>query len=364
MHRTQSGKKTGYSETDYEPKQFARLAQTFRIVVRVDLAQLARTGSLHDARGDEDDQFFLLIETERAREELADPGNVTEEGDLFIALGFLGLNQTAKDDGRSAAHAHQSRGLLGIQIRRGDGSGAGPISAPAAAIWAASGHDGLEAGQHRCDFEGDPIITGDLRREGKNCSDSDGADDSLLKNSGGHGDSAGDSRSLSVKKQHLFANLDHRRLVVQRANPGSGDHFDGALLLEGVDGGRGIEVLKNESRGIPARSCGGGGPHQRQVIDAAESGILQLGAANGSWEGRAAESERAAIGLDYVHPIDAKLKLIAEGDIVKFRLDLDLAMDTFFHAGEIILDSLQSRWAVGDLDQARGFVDGQRDRKS
>src|ERR1035441_881336 len=46
----------------------------------------------HDVRGDKDDEFLLQLGVKRAREELAQEGDVAQEWDLGQVLGDLGLN--------------------------------------------------------------------------------------------------------------------------------------------------------------------------------------------------------------------------------------------------------------------------------
>src|SRR2546425_9130089 len=69
-----------------------------------------------DRRRDENNQLLLLIEFVRTCKEFAEPRDVTEQRDLFLALGFFGLDEAAENDGRAVAHTNERRGLFGIQI--------------------------------------------------------------------------------------------------------------------------------------------------------------------------------------------------------------------------------------------------------
>ena len=53
---------------------------------------------MDNVRGDENDEFLLLFEAERAGKKFAQPGNVSQDRDLGIICGFLGLDQSTNDD--------------------------------------------------------------------------------------------------------------------------------------------------------------------------------------------------------------------------------------------------------------------------
>ena len=76
--------------------------------------------------GHEDDEFDFLVETVGAGEEAAEEGDVAQEGDLGVVMGFLGLNQTTDDDGVGVMDTDQGRGLLGVEVGRSGAAAATP----------------------------------------------------------------------------------------------------------------------------------------------------------------------------------------------------------------------------------------------
>src|SRR6266478_8730502 len=89
----------------------------------------------NDVRSDEDYQFFLFLVSECAGEKLAEARNIAEPRHLFIISRMLGLDQAADDDGCGVMHAHQRRGLFGVQDGRGRSM-------------TGRGYGGFQAGEH------------------------------------------------------------------------------------------------------------------------------------------------------------------------------------------------------------------------
>src|SRR5204863_7313361 len=126
-----------------------------------------------------------------------------------------------------------------------------------------------------------------------------------------------------VKERHLLADLDQRRLVAQRANLRCRDHFDFPLLLERINGGGGIEILKDQRAGVSPGSCRSCSSNGSNPVYPAQGRVLKLPAAGRDRQRRSAEGQRAAVGLRDVDPIDTELELITERHVVKFSLDLN-----------------------------------------
>ena len=55
-------------------------------------------------------------------------------------------------------------------------------------------------------------------------------------------------------------------------------------------------------------------------------------------------------------PVDAKLELVVQGDAVNPRFDVHLPVDALVHAAKILLDFLECRRPVADLNQAGGHI--------
>src|SRR3989442_14746740 len=59
-----------------------------------------------------------------------------------------------------------------------------------------------------------------------------------------------------------------------------------------------------------------------------------------------------------MHPVNAKLKLVVQSDVINFGLDIHLPMDALVHAAQVILCSRERRWTIRHLKDACGHVDG------
>jgi len=57
-----------------------------------------------------------------------------------------------------------------------------------------------------------------------------------------------------------------------------------------------------------------------------------------------------------VDPVNAKLELVVEGHGVEPRLDVHLLVDAPVHPAQVVLDFLEGRGAVGDLQQSGGHI--------
>src|SRR5439155_24938825 len=114
--------------------------------------------------------------------------------------------------------------------------------------------------------------------------------------------------------------------------------FDAALPLEGVDRRRRIEVLEDQRGDVGPR-----GSVTYNMRQTAEGGVAELRPAIGQREGRAAKGQLAAVGLDDVHPVNAELELVVEGNVVKLGFEVHLAVGALVHAAQVALDLFERR---------------------
>src|SRR6185295_5183771 len=90
-----------------------------------------------------------------------------------------------------------------------------------------------------------------------------------------------------------------------------------------------------------------------------ERGTSQIQVA-GIAEGRSQTLVEAALGGSHPLPIDPELELVTQRDVVKLGLDIDLTGHRVAELLQIGFHAAQGGRTVGDLDEARGAVDGQR----
>src|SRR5439155_20896478 len=99
--------------------------------------------------------------------------------------------------------------------------------------------------------------------------------------------------------------------------------------------------------------------HDSEPVQATQGRVLELRAPDRDRQRGAAEPQCATVRFRDVDPVDAKLELVIERYGVKSGFDLDLTVNSFVHAGEVMRDSVKRGGPVSDLYDAGGFVDRQ-----
>src|SRR6266487_3205371 len=104
------------------PHLSASGAGSWKVKRRPELSKLqpatARSRLLDDGRGEEDDQFLLLLGVHLALEEFSEPRDVAQKRDLAGGLGGRVLDEAAHHDGFALAQADNRRGLFNVEHRR------------------------------------------------------------------------------------------------------------------------------------------------------------------------------------------------------------------------------------------------------
>ena len=288
----------------------------------------------HDVRREEDHQLGLVVLLLLPLEEVSQPRDVAEQGDLALGDGLLRLHQATDDDGLAVGHDHHGVSDARVDDRRegilGDGHPLGPVRK----LRGLGGDDHLDQAV--------------LRNERRDAEDDA---DALV----------GDGVDLSVDRveprvadeRDLLAEADGRRLVVAGEDGRPGEDLSVAGLRDGPE--RDLEIRAEQLVQAGAGRC---------LTDAADvlpyrvqhrvaGGAADAGLAEGI--GELADPDVAdVLGAS---AFDAEVEAVVVGDLEEHHFDQDL-WPRFVEALDDLLD-LEVGLLVGHDDDLAGLrVDG------